>query len=70
MDFSNTYIENEILWNPATLSWKPLNVPLANPLDVSDHNLKCAEIECRYSVKGHIEYDQGPLKEGVGGVSY
>jgi hypothetical protein len=52
------------------LSGKPLNVPLARTLDISNLNSEGTEIESRHGVEGHIKDDQRPLEEGVSRVSW
>ena len=54
--------------SPWKLLWKPLHVPLAQPFDILDHQLKSAEIQGSYCVKRDIEEDESPLEEGIGGV--
>ena len=49
---------------------KPIDIPSACPLDVSNHQLKPFEIECRHSVKAHIQEDERPFKESVCGVCF
>ena len=49
---------------------KPIDIPSACPLDVSNHQLKPFEIECRNSVKPHVQEDQRPFEESVCGVCF
>lgn len=51
------------------LSGKPLNVPLARTLSVSNFDVESTEVEGSYGVEGYIKDDQGPLEEGVCSVS-
>lgn len=49
---------------------EPLDVPSAQTADILDHQLKAAKVDGRDGVERHIEKDQTPLEEGVGGVRY
>ena len=49
---------------------KPIDIPSACPLDVSNHQLKPFKIECRDSVKPHVQEDQRPFEESVCGVCF
>lgn len=50
------------------LSWKPLDVPLAQTLDIPDDDFKCVIIQGRNGIEPNIKEDQRPLKERVNGV--
>lgn len=69
MAFKHVYWANGC-FESQRLSGKPMNVPLARTLDISNLNIEGAEIEGRNSVKCYIEDNQGPLEEGVSGVSW
>ena len=47
---------------------KPVDIPSARSLDVSDHNLEALEIECRDSIKSYIQEYKSPFEKGVGSV--
>lgn len=47
-----------------------MNVPLTRTVDISNLNIEGTEIKGRNSVKCYIEDNQGPLEEGVSGVSW
>ena len=49
---------------------KPIDIPSACPLSVSNYQLKPFEIECRDSVKPHVQEDQSPFEESVCGVRF
>ena len=64
----NLYIGQKGCSESQRLSGKPLDVPLASTLDISNLDLEGTEIERCHSVEGYIEDNQGPLEESVGGV--
>ena len=49
---------------------KPIDIPSACPLDVSNHELKPFKIQCRDSVKAHVQEDQCPFEESVCSVCF
>ena len=49
---------------------KPIDIPSACPFHVSYHQLKPFEIECRNSVKTHVQQYQRPFEESVCGVCF
>lgn len=50
------------------LARKPLHVPLGRALDVPDDHLESVKVQRRHCVETHVEKDERPLEEGVGGV--
>lgn len=52
------------------LLWKPINVPLACTLDVSDNQLESFKIESCYCIKRYVKQNQSPFKESIDRVGY
>jgi len=51
-------------------SRKAMNIPSAEALDVSNHNLEAGEVVYGDCIKSNVEEDQGPLEKGIDGVSW
>lgn len=49
--------------------WKPRYIPSANSLDIPHHELETLKVENSNGIEAHVEQNQGPLKEGVSGIS-
>lgn len=56
------------LKNGLSLFRKPLDVPLACALDISDNKLQRTELNRCHCIERNIQKNKGPLKEGVRGV--
>ena len=52
------------------MSGKPVDIPSANPTDISNHKLEILEIYGCDSIKSDIEEDQSPLEESVDSVGF
>lgn len=49
---------------------KPVDIPSARPMNISNHKLKIFKVERCDGVKADIEKDQSPLEKGIGGVGF
>lgn len=49
---------------------KPIHVPITGTLDISNDELETFKVQGGDGIKSHIKQNEGPLKEGVDGISY
>lgn len=52
------------------LLWKPLHIPSASSLNITDNKLKAFEIEGGDGIETNIKQNHSPFKEGVYGIRW
>ena len=52
------------------LSWKPVHIPLACSLHISDNHFEGVKIESCYRIKRYVKQYQSPFKESINRVSW
>lgn len=53
-----------------SLLWKPIHIPFAGTLDISNNEFETVKVKCSDSIKSNIEEDESPFEKGVDGISY
>lgn len=52
------------------LLWKPLYIPSTDPFDIPQNKFERIKVECGDRIETNVEQNQGPLEEGIFGVSW